>query len=222
MKLLVVDDEEDLCEILRFNLEAEGFAVDTAHSAEEAMKVLGPEHKLILLDVMLVHASGFDLARRLRREGNEVPVIFLTALSSEGDQLKGFDLGADDYITKPFSFPTVLARIQAVLKRSYPNEEEPQSLSFGGLALDLAGAHALLDDQPLPLTRKEFDILALLLGHPGRYFTREDIISNVWSDDTFIGNRSVDVHIARLRKKLGTLGDRLSNRTGFGYYFDEK
>lgn len=220
MRLLVVDDEEDLCEILRFNLEAEGYEVDTAQSAEEAEKILGPQHKLLLLDVMLVKASGFDLARRLRSEGNEVPIIFLTALSSESDQLKGFDLGADDYIAKPFSFPTVLARIQSVLKRAYPAAPEQQGVSFAGLALDYAGARALLNERPLPLTRKEFDILSLLMQHPGNSFTREEIIARVWGEDAFIANRSVDVHIARLRKKLGPLGERLSNRTGFGYYFD--
>ena len=220
MKLLIVDDEEDICEILRFNLESEGYEVDTVHSGEEALEILSPEHRLILLDVMLVHMSGFEMAQRLRARGNEIPIIFLTALGAEQDQLRGFELGGDDYITKPFTFPTVLARVKSVIKRSYPTGSSPTELSYKGLYLDLAGAHASLDGEALSLTRKEFDILVLLLSHPGHYFTREDIIDKVWSDDTYIGTRSVDVHITRLRKKLGALGNCITNRIGFGYFFN--
>lgn len=220
MRLLVVDDEEDICEILRFNLESEGYDVDTAHSGEEALEILSPEHRLILLDVMLVHMSGFEVAQRLRAKGNEVPIIFLTALGAEQDQLKGFKLGGDDYITKPFSFPTVLARIKSVVKRSYPADNSPKELAYKGLYLDLAGAHASLDGEALSLTRKEFDILVLLLSQPGHYFTREEIMDKVWEDDTYIGARSVDVHITRLRKKLGTIGNCITNRIGFGYFFN--
>lgn len=220
MRLLVVDDEEDICEILKFNLEGEGYAVDTAHSAEEALEMLTSEHRLILLDVMLVHSSGFEMAQQLRAQGNRIPIIFLTALSTEQNQLRGFELGGDDYIAKPFSFPTVLARIKSVLKRSYPSNDAPTELHFRGLQLDLAGAHATLQGDALALTRKEFDILALLLAHPRQYFTREDILAKVWNDDAYIGARSVDVHIARLRKKLGAMGNCITNRIGFGYFFN--
>lgn len=229
-RILVVDDEVDLCEILRFNLEAEGFEVDTAPSAEEARRLLSSAHCLILLDVMLEHTSGFDLARRLRAEGNEVPIIFLTALTSESDQLKGFGLGADDYITKPFSFKTVLARVQAVLKRTQSVSAEPRQegspsqrqLTFQGLTLDMENALATLNGAPLSLTRKEFDILALLLSKPGRFFSREEILSRVWGDETFVSDRSVDVHITRLRKKIGTMASRIVSRTSYGYHFDTK
>jgi len=198
-RILVVDDEEDLCEILRFNLEAEGYAVDVAYSAEDALALMAknPCH-LLLLDVMMGGMSGYEMARRLREQGNSTPVIFLTARNAHDDQLEGFGVGADDYITKPFSFDTVLARIKAVLRRSAP--EAPAGLNTPG-----------------GLTRREHLILELFRQHPGRYFTREEILAAVWPDDALVGERSVDVHIARLRKKLGPDGNRIVNKTGFGY-----
>jgi len=209
-RILVVDDEQDLCEILRFNLEAEGFEVDTALSAEEALPLLkiqnskfkNPPYDLLILDVMMGGMSGVDLARTLRGHGDQTPVIFLTALGGHDDQLRGFDAGADDYIAKPFAFDTVLARIRAVLRRSTANTSptgltSPTSLSS--------------------LTRREYLILKLFEEHPGRYFTREEILAAVWPGDTLVGERSVDVHIARLRKKLGPDGSRIVNKTGFGY-----
>ncbi len=196
MKILVVDDEQDLCEILRFNLEAEGFEVDTAGSAEEALNLRG-SYSLILLDVMMDRMSGFEMAERLRAKGDNTPIIFLTARDAHDDQLQGFNLGADDYITKPFSFDTVLARIKAVLRRSQNNPSSPNI--------------------PNTLTKREHLILQLLNNNPGRYFTREEILAAVWPDDTCVGERSVDVHIARLRKKLGAEGSRIVNKSGFGY-----
>lgn len=201
-RILVVDDEQDLCEILRFNLEAEGYEVATAASAEEALGK-GGGFDLLLLDVMLGGMSGFDLARRLRECGDQTPVIFLTALGGHDDQLKGFDIGADDYIAKPFSFDTVLARVKAVLRRSQNIPIIPNILNNPNLQNNL--------------TRREHLILQLFLEHPGRYFTREEILNAVWPGDTLVGERSVDVHIARLRKKLGADGSRIVNKTGFGY-----
>lgn len=202
MKILVVDDEQDLCEILRFNLESEGFEVDTAVSAEEALPMAARgRYNLMLLDVMMDRMSGFDMARTLRARGDMTPVIFLTALGSHDDQMKGFDVGADDYIAKPFSFDTVLARIRAVLRRTTsPSPTTPSSLNI-----------------PSSLTKREYLIYTLFAKHPGRYFTREEIVDAVWPDDTCVGERSVDVHIARLRKKLGTEGTHIVNKTGFGY-----
>jgi DNA-binding response OmpR family regulator len=199
-KILVVDDEQDLCEILRFNLESEGFAVDCASSAEEALRRLEQSsYSLILLDVMLEAMSGFEMARHLRAAGNEIPIIFLTALNTEPELLLGFESGGDDYVTKPFSFQTVLARVKAVLKRTE--------------------SHTTTPPIPATLTKKEHAILQLLKSHPGQYFTREQILQAVWDDDTYVGDRSVDVHIARLRKKLGDNGRCIGNRTGFGYYY---
>ena len=196
--ILIVDDEEDLCEILRFNLEAEGFTTTTANSAEQVLDLLAANQHfdLLLLDVMMDGISGYDLAIRMREQGDTTPIIFLTARSDHNDQMQGFAVGADDYIAKPFSFDTVLARIQAVLRRSATNAQPTA---------------------PSNLTRREYLIYQLFVTHPGRYFTRDEIIAAVWPDDTLVGARSVDVHIARLRKKLGAEGTRIAGKTGFGY-----
>lgn len=218
-KILVVDDEPDLCEILQFNLEAEGFEVITAHSAEEALPLISSKPHLLLLDVMMDRMSGFDLARLLRSQGNEVPIIFLTALTSEGDELGGFEVGADDFITKPFSFPSVLARIKAVLKRHNAVERD-EVLRVGSMSMDQGASKLYVADTEVSLTKKEFLILQLLMQHPGQYFSREAIMAAVWDDDILVGDRSVDVHIARLRRKLGNEGSRIGSRTGFGYYIE--
>ena len=203
-RILVVDDEEDLREILRFNLEAEGFEVETAASAEEALAGFKSQvsgFSLILLDVMMDKMSGFEMAQRMREAGDNTPIIFLTARDAHDDQLQGFDVGADDYITKPFSFDTVLARVKAVLRRSTTSSES----SLSRLSRESS------------LTRREHLILDLFRQQPGRFFTREEILAAVWPGDAFVGERSVDVHIARLRKKLGAEGQRIVNKTGFGY-----
>ena len=200
-RILVVDDEEDLREILRFNLEAEGFEVETAASAEEALakfSIFNFQFSIILLDVMMDKMSGFEMAQRMREAGDNTPIIFLTARDAHDDQLQGFGVGADDYITKPFSFDTVLARVKAVLRRSSSSS--------------LSSSTSLTS-----LTRREHLILDLFRQQPGRFFTREEILAAVWPDDTLVGERSVDVHIARLRKKLGAEGQRIVNKTGFGY-----
>lgn len=199
-RILIVDDEEDLREILRFNLESEGYEAVTAASAEEALAALRGAHAafhLLLLDVMMDRMSGFEMARQLRTEGNNIPIIFLTARDTHDDQMQGFGVGADDYITKPFSFDTVLARVRAVLRR--------------------AGQAPVNVGTAINLTRREQLILELFQQHPGHFFSREEILSAVWPDDTLVGERSVDVHIARLRKKMGSAGNRIVNRTGFGY-----
>lgn len=224
-KILVVDDEQDLCEILRFNLESEGYEVDTANSAEEGLGILSTDHCLILLDVMMEDMSGFQMANKIRKElHSEVPIIFLTAKDTENDMLTGFNVGADDYITKPFSLKTVLARIKAVLKRtSKANDAADDSMAVfahNGLEVNFDTKKTTLNGQEISLTRKEFMILALLVKSPKRFFTREQILSRVWDDDTYVTERSVDVHIARLRKKIGNVGECIINRTGFGYSFD--
>ena len=220
MRLLVVDDEPDLCEILCFNLESEGFATERAYSAEAALALIaeGQKFELILLDVMMERMSGIEMAQQLRAAGNNTPIIFLTARNAEADMLEGFSVGADDYITKPFSFPTVLARVKAVLKRSHGTVADTQ-LQHDGLTIDLQRKVVIVNGLPSSLTKKEFNILALLLQHPGEHLTRQQIIDIVWDDNTYIVDRSVDVHIARLRKKLGTYADCIVNHSGFGYTF---
>ena len=226
IKILVVDDEQDLCEILRFNLRNEGFEVATANSAEEALALLSEakrgEIDLMLLDVMMERMSGYELAQHLRQKGDNTPIIFLTARDAHDDQLAGFASGADDYITKPFAFDTVLARIRAVLKRTQAGQADSSTKTssqpdFGTLHIDMDNARVSLNGKNVELTRREYMILCLLAQRPGNYFTREEIMTQVWPSDTLVNDRSVDVHIARLRKKLGNEGWRLANRTGFGY-----
>jgi DNA-binding response OmpR family regulator len=220
-RLLVVDDEADICEILRFNLENEGYLVDTAESAEAALRILSPEHCLMLLDVMMEGMSGFKLADRLRKEGNTIPLIFLTARNSENDMLTGFSTGGDDYIAKPFSIKEVSARIRSVLKRFHaPANTPPGILRANGLVLDTRTKTLTLDGVPVELTRTEYNILLLLFEHEGEIFSRTDILNRAWENDGIVLERTVDVHIARLRKKLAAAADCIVNRTGYGYMFN--
>ena len=222
-KILVVDDEEDLCEILQFNLESEGFAVDIANSAEEALKIISADYQLVLLDVMMEGMSGFKMAEKVRKELHlNVPIIFLTAKDTENDMLTGFNLGADDYIPKPFSIKEVSARVKAVLKRS-GNADIPEIkriVEAGDLLIDLTTKNVTLNGKSILLTKKEFEILSTMAQSPGRIFSREDFLSKVWNDDGYVLERTVDVHITRLRKKLGDFGKHIINRSGYGYCFE--
>lgn len=220
-EILIIEDEADIREILTFNLENAGYKVLAAGSAEEGLKLLSSDTALILLDVMLPGMSGFQLAARLRKDsGIRVPIIFLTARSTENDVLTGFSAGGDDYIPKPFSINEVLARVKAVLRRSYTDVPADSRLSYGALSIDTVSETAELDGVQLPLSRKEFDLLALLARHPDTYFSRAALISDLWRDAPYVLDRTVDVHIARIRSKLGRYHDIIRNKTGFGYYLD--
>ena len=211
-KILVVDDEEDLCEILKFNLEVEGYDVDTANSAEEALQMNLTNYNLLLLDVMMGEMNGFKMASLLRKNEKlkHIPIIFLTAKDTEDDKLMGFNIGADDYISKPFSIREVIARVKAVLRRIV-DKEDPAILQFEKL---------YIDHTELPLTKKEFEILSLLLSHPGQVFSREEILSKIWTDEVYVLDRTIDVNITRLRKKIGEYGKRIVTRLGYGYCFE--
>ena len=206
-RILVVDDEEDLCEILKFNLEIEGYDVDTAFSAEDALKLDISSYNLLLLDVMMGEISGFKLANMLRKNEKtaKMPIIFLTAKDTENDLLTGFNLGADDYISKPFSIRQVVARVKAVLRRtaSKPLEQEPELLAYETLILDTKRIKASVNGEEVPLTKKEFEILKLLLENKGNVFSREEILSRIWKDEVYVLDRTIDVNITRLRKKIG-------------------
>lgn len=224
-RILVVDDEEDLCEILQFNLETEGFEVDTAHSAEEALELDLTRYQLILLDVMMGEISGFKMARMLKNDEKtaHLPIIFLTAKDTENDMLTGFNLGADDYISKPFSIRQVIARVKAVLRRTATGDKEEgekETLSYRMLSLDTKRIKATIDGQEIPLTKKEFEILKLLLENRNYVLSREDILSRVWSDEVYVLDRTIDVNITRLRKKIGIYGKNIVTRLGFGYCFE--
>ncbi len=224
IRILVVDDEEDIREILQFNLENEDFIVDTASSAEQALEILAPSHSLILLDVMMGGMSGYKMADQLRKAENNTPIIFLTAKGTENDMLTGFSIGADDYISKPFSIKEVIARVKSVIKRSKLNnsskENSNEVIVKETLSVDLAAKKVMLDNVELNLTKTEFNILVLLLGNEGRVYSRAEILDKAWKDEGIVLERTVDVHIARLRKKIGKYGDAIINRTGHGYVFD--
>lgn len=220
-KILVVDDEEDLCEILKFNLEVEGYEVDTANSAEEALQMNLSDYNLLLLDVMMGEMNGFKMASLLRKNEKlkHIPIIFLTAKDTEDDKLMGFNIGADDYISKPFSIREVIARVKAVLRRS-SEKETPEILQFENLYIDPTKKRAFIDQNELPLTKKEFEILSLLLSHPGQVFSREEILSRIWTDEVYVLDRTIDVNITRLRKKIGEYGKHIVTRLGYGYCFE--
>ena len=223
-RILVVDDEEDLCEILKFNLENEGYEVDTANSAEEALKMNISSYHLLLLDVMMGEISGFKMANLLKKviKTAQDPIIFITAKDTENDTVTGFNLGADDYISKPFSLREVIARVKAVLRRTATSDTEkaPEQLCYQSLVIDITKKKVSIDGEEVPLTKKEFEILFLLLQNKGRVFSREDILSRIWSDEVYVLDRTIDVNITRLRKKIGTYGKRIVTRLGYGYCFE--
>ena len=218
-RILVVDDEPDLRDILQCNLEAAGYEVDTAASAEEALPLMSGKPDLLLLDVMMGGMSGFAFAQLLREEqGIKVPIIFLTAKDTEDDLLQGFSVGADDYISKPFSLQEVLARVKAVLRRS-AKEENSEKSEVEELQLISARKVVCIGGAEIPLSKKEFGILQMLTQNPGRIFSREEILTEVWQNESYVLDRTVDVHIAHVRKKLGEMGNRIVNRQGHGYCF---
>jgi len=221
-QILIVDDEEDLCEILQYNLNNEGFYTDVAHSAEEAMKKPLENFDLLLLDVMMGPMSGFKFADKLRKELKiEIPVIFLTAKDTENDKLTGFSLGADDYVSKPFSINELTARIKAVLKRSYTDKVNNKSImQYNGIDLDTVRKRVIINENQVELTKKEYEILKVLLENQGKVFSREDLLSRIWGRDVIVTERTVDVNITRLRSKLGAFGSFLKNKTGYGYFFE--
>lgn len=223
-RILVVDDEEDLCEILKFNLENEGYVVDTANSAEEALKLDLTVYNLLLLDVMMGEISGFKMASILKKDKSttHIPIIFITAKDTENDTITGFNLGADDYISKPFSLREVIARVKAVIRRTAVTVEKPviEELTYRGLSLNITQKKVCIDGHEVPLTKKEFEILLLLLQNKGRVFSREDILTKVWQEEVYVLDRTIDVNITRLRKKVGEYGKCIVTRLGYGYCFE--
>ena len=223
-RILVVDDEQDLLEILKFNLETEGYEVEAATSAEEALEKDVASFDLLLLDVMMGGMSGFAMARRLKENPAtaDVPIIFLTARDTENDTVTGFNLGADDYISKPFSLREVMVRVRAVLRRTAAPSAtgEPQVLSYQGIVMNLDRKTVSIDGEDVPFTKTEFELLHLLLDERGRVFSRQELIERIWPKDVLVLDRTVDVNITRLRKKIGRFAKCIVTRLGFGYYFD--
>jgi two-component system, OmpR family, alkaline phosphatase synthesis response regulator PhoP len=223
-RILVVDDEEDLCEILQFNLESDGYEVETANSAEEAMGKKLTDYNLLILDVMMGGLSGFKMADILRKDKKtaSIPIIFITAKDTENDMLTGFNIGADDYISKPFSIREVSVRVKAVLRRTQfeGSEDKEEIIAFDDLKIDIVKKKVFIGENPVILTKKEFEMLVLLASHPGNVFSREFILKSVWTDEVYVLDRTIDVNITRLRKKLGKYGKYIVTRLGYGYCFD--
>lgn len=223
-RILVVDDEPDLCEILKFNLETNGYEVQTALSAEDALSLDLRRFDLLLLDVMMGGMDGFTMAKMVKEkpETAATPIIFLTAKDTEADTVRGFDLGADDYISKPFSNREVLARIKAVLRRVNEQPQQPQQLlRFKGLELNLDKKTVTVDGEAVPFSKTEFEIIRLLLQERGRVFSRQELINRIWPKDVLVLDRTVDVNITRMRKKIKNYASHLVTRLGYGYFFEE-
>ena len=227
MKILVVDDELDLCEILQYNLETEGYEVMTANSAEEALELPLHEFSLILLDVMMGEMSGFQMARKIKDNPatSQIPIIFITALDDEDNTVKGLNIGADDYIAKPLSMKEVKARVRAVLRRFNPPSQQREVtgsiICYGEIIVDLNTKTAKLDGEELALTKLEFELLSFFLRNPDKVFSREDLLARCWPQDVYVLDRTVDVNITRLRKKIGRYGKQIKTRIGYGYCFEK-
>lgn len=227
MKILVVDDELDLCEILQYNLETEGYEVMTANSAEEALELPLHDFSLILLDVMMGEMSGFQMARKIKENPatSQIPIIFITALDDEDNTVKGLNIGADDYIAKPLSMKEVKARVRAVLRRFNPPFQQRDvagsTICYGEIIVDLNTKTAKLDGEELALTKLEFELLSFFLRNPDKVFSREDLLARCWPQDVYVLDRTVDVNITRLRKKIGRYGKQIKTRIGYGYCFEK-
>jgi len=227
-RILAVDDEETLCEALRFNLEAEGYDVDTASDAEQALTLDLTRYDLFLLDIMMGEISGTQLARILKSNPATAsrPVIFCTAKDREEEVIAGLDLGADDYIVKPYSLKTVSARIRAVLRRAEASAasvapDSSAEIAYRGLRIIPSRKMCTVDGREVNLPRKEFEILSKLLSERGRIFTRAELLRGIWPDNVVVLDRVVDVNITRIRQKIGSYGKHIVTRSGYGYGFME-
>lgn len=224
-RVLVVDDEPTLCDTLKFNLELEGYRVDTAYSAEEALALDLRQYALILLDVMMGEISGFQMAKIMKRSAElaSIPIIFCTAKDTEDDMIGGLEIGADDYIAKPYSIRNVLARVKTVMRRARQAPDPPaaaeKAIAYEGLTVEPATKRCIVDGTEVRLPRKEFEILSLLLSNPGRIFSRDEILRRIWPDDVVVLDRAVDVNVTRLRSALGRYGKMIITRSGYGYGF---
>ena len=225
-RILIVDDEETLCDALAFNLEAEGYEVETAYSAEEALTLVLANFDLVLLDIMMGEISGTQLARIMKanQATAHIPIIFCTAKDTEEDMIKGLDLGADDYITKPYSLRTVMARIRTVLRRTSPTQDPSAAIdkiSYKGLVLSTRNRTCTVDGNEVKMPKKEFEILMTLLSNRGRIYSRAELLKEIWPDEVVALDRIVDVNVTRIRQKIGEYGKNIVTRTGYGYGFIE-
>ncbi len=223
-RILVVDDEETLCQVLKLNLENEGYDVDVAYSAEQALELDLTKYSLILLDIMMGEISGVKMAKMMKskHETADIPIIFCTAKDTEDDMIIGLNIGADDYIVKPYTIRNILARVKTVLRRAgHASEDKSETIEVQGLKVDLKLKMCTIDDREIKLSKKEFEILVFLMKNPNRIFTRDELLNFVWKDEVIVLDRTVDVNITRLRQKLGDYGRYIITRSGYGYGFQD-
>ena len=220
--ILIVDDEPDIRAILRYNLEREGFAVTEAVDGNDALDKLSKNLDLAILDIMMPGKDGYDVCRKIREQGNTLPIVFLTAMDREFDEVKGLEVGADDYVRKPFSPKMLIARINAIFRRIDQINSKGTSICFGELEINTSTYIAQLNGEELHLPRKEFELLALFMSQPNIIFNREELLGRIWEEDVFVVDRTIDVHINRIRSKLGPYKNWIETVKGIGYRFRPK
>ena len=220
--ILIVDDEPDIRAILRYNLEKEGFAITEAVDGNDALDKLSKDLDLAILDIMMPGKDGYDVCRKIREQGNTLPIVFLTAMDREFDEVKGLEVGADDYVRKPFSPKMLIARINAIFRRIDQINSKGTSICFGELEINTSTYIAQLNGEELHLPRKEFELLALFMCQPNIIFNREDLLGRIWEEDVFVVDRTIDVHINRIRSKLGPYKNWIETVKGIGYRFRPK
>jgi two-component system alkaline phosphatase synthesis response regulator PhoP len=220
--ILIVDDEPDIREILRYNLEKEGFAITEAVDGNDALDKLSKDLDLAILDIMMPGKDGYDVCRKIREQGNTLPIVFLTAMDREFDELKGLEVGADDYVRKPFSPKMLIARINAIFRRIEQINSKGTSICFGELEINTSTYIAQRDGEELHLPRKEFELLAFFMSQPNIIFNREELLGRIWEEDVFVVDRTIDVHINRIRSKLGPYKNWIETVKGIGYRFRPK
>ena len=220
--ILIVDDEPDIRAILRYNLEKEGFSITEAVDGNDALDKLSKDLDLAILDIMMPGKDGYDVCRKIREQGNTLPIVFLTAMDREFDEVKGLEVGADDYVRKPFSPKMLIARINAIFRRIDQINSKGTSICFGELEINTSTYIAQLDGEELHLPRKEFELLAFFMSQPNIIFTREELLGRIWEEDVFVVDRTIDVHINRIRSKLGPYKNWIETVKGIGYRFRPK
>ena len=220
--ILIVDDEPDIREILRYNLEKAGFNITEAVNGDDALDKVSKDLDLAILDIMMPGRDGYEVCRKIREQGNTVPIVFLTAMDREFDEVRGLEVGGDDYVRKPFSPRMLIARINAILRRVDQISSKGTSISFGDLEINSLTYIAKLDGNELHLPRKEFELLAFFMNQPNIIFSREELLSRIWEEDVFVVDRTIDVHINRIRSKLGIYKNWIETVKGVGYRFRPK
>ena len=220
--ILIVDDEPDIREILRYNLEKEGFSITEAVDGNDALDKVSKDLDLAILDIMMPGKDGYEVCRKIREQGNTLPIVFLTAMDREFDEVRGLEVGGDDYVRKPFSPKMLIARINAIFRRIDQINSKGTSIFFGELEINTSTYIAQLNEKELHLPRKEFELLAFFMSQPNIIFSRGDLLSGIWEEDVFVVDRTIDVHINRIRSKLGPYKNWIETVKGIGYRFRPK